>query len=74
MPLIPGLIDTVLTRHEERYAQALQVAGKAPSGDVAIDEEEAKTGLQTKSPLGVPWIGPDDIAQVVVFSHPMPRG
>ena len=49
MPLIPGLIDTVLTRHEERYAQALQVAGKAPSGDVAIDEEEAKTGLQTKS-------------------------
>jgi NAD(P)-dependent dehydrogenase (short-subunit alcohol dehydrogenase family) len=72
--LIPGLIDTALTRHEERYAQALQVAGKAPSGDVAIDEEEAKTGLQTKSLLDVPWIGPDDIAQVVVFSHPMPRG
>jgi NAD(P)-dependent dehydrogenase (short-subunit alcohol dehydrogenase family) len=65
--LIPGLIDTALTRHEERYAQALQVAGKTPSGDVARDEEEAKTGLQTKSPLGVPWIDPDDIAPVVVF-------
>jgi NAD(P)-dependent dehydrogenase (short-subunit alcohol dehydrogenase family) len=30
--LIPGLIDTPLTRHEERYAQVLQDAGKRPAG------------------------------------------
>lgn len=26
--LIPGLIDTPLTRHEERYAQVLEDAGR----------------------------------------------
>ena len=65
--LIPGLIDTPLTRHEERYAQALQVAGKAPTGNVKEDEENAKKGLEAKSPAGVPWISPEDIAPVVVF-------
>jgi len=65
--LIPGLIDTPLTRHEERYAQALQVAGKAPTGNVKEDEENARQGLEAKSPCGVPWISPEDIAPVVVF-------
>jgi NAD(P)-dependent dehydrogenase (short-subunit alcohol dehydrogenase family) len=65
--LVPGLIDTPLTRHEERYEQALQVAKKTPSGDVHKDEEEAMKVLQAKSPLGVPWIAPADVAPVVVF-------
>ena len=65
--LIPGLIDTPLTRHEERYAQAIQVAGKEPSGDEARDEATAREGLISKSPLGVPWIDPDDVAPMVVF-------
>src|SRR5271170_1075658 len=39
--LVPGLIDTPLTRHEERYEQALQVAGKTPSGDIKRDEDDA---------------------------------
>jgi NAD(P)-dependent dehydrogenase (short-subunit alcohol dehydrogenase family) len=65
--LVPGLIDTPLTRHEERYAQALQVGGKTPTGDVQKDEEYAKKALRAKSPLGVPWIDPKDIAPVVVF-------
>jgi SDR family mycofactocin-dependent oxidoreductase len=65
--VIPGLIDTPLTRHEERYAQALQVGGKSPSGNEAEDEEAAKAALAGKSPLGVPWIDPDDVAPVVVF-------
>lgn len=30
--VIPGLIDTPLTRHEERYAQALEEAGRSPAG------------------------------------------
>ena len=65
--LIPGLIDTGLTRHEDRYAQALQTAGKQPSGDVAKDEAAAREALTAKSPLGVPWISAEDVAPMVVF-------
>jgi NAD(P)-dependent dehydrogenase (short-subunit alcohol dehydrogenase family) len=65
--LVPGLIDTPLTRHEERYAQALEVAGRMPTGDMQKDEEDAKRALEAKSPLGVPWIDPSDLAPVVVF-------
>lgn len=65
--VVPGLIDTPLTRHEERYAQAIEVSGKNPAGDKNKDEETAKKGLAAKSPLGVPWIEPEDVAPAVVF-------
>ena|ERR1700732_1924535 len=55
-----GLIDTPLTRHKERYAQVLQTAGKTST-------EEARKVLTVKTPLGVPWIEPEDVALVVVF-------
>ena len=64
--VVPGLIDTPLTRHKERYAQALQAAGKMPTGS-STDEEEARRVLTAKTPLGVPWIEPEDVAPVVVF-------
>ena len=64
--LIPGLIDTPLTRHEERYAQVLEDGGKQPIGS-SQDEEEARKILIAKTPLGVPWIEPGDVAPVVVF-------
>jgi NAD(P)-dependent dehydrogenase (short-subunit alcohol dehydrogenase family) len=64
--VVPGLIDTPLTRHKERYAQALQDAGKTPAGTSA-DEEEARKLLTAKTRLGVPWIEPEDVAPVVVF-------
>ena len=63
--LIPGLIDTPLTRHQERYEQVLQDADK-PTGSSAM-EEEARKILLAKLPLGVPWIEPEDVAPVVVF-------
>ncbi|MEJ0001244.1 MAG: SDR family NAD(P)-dependent oxidoreductase [Verrucomicrobiota bacterium] len=62
--LIPGLIDTPLTRHEERFAQVLEEAGRKPQGS---DEKTAKEMLIAKSPLGVPWIEPEDVAPAVVF-------
>lgn len=65
--LVPGLIDTLLTRHEERYAQAIQAAGRTPTGSQAVDEETAKEILIKSTPLGVPWIEPEDVAPVVVF-------
>ena len=65
--VIPGLIDTPLTRHEERYKQAIETAGKEPTGDKAKDEEAARRRLIAKTPLGVPWIDPKDVAPVAVF-------
>jgi NAD(P)-dependent dehydrogenase (short-subunit alcohol dehydrogenase family) len=65
--LIPGLIDTPLTRHEERYAQAIEEAGQTPTGSVSSDEATARRVLTTKTPLGVPWVEPEDVAPVVVF-------
>lgn len=65
--LIPGLIDTALTRHEDRYAQMIRTSGGQPSGDVAADERTAADGMRKKLPLGVPWIEPEDVAPLVVF-------
>jgi NAD(P)-dependent dehydrogenase (short-subunit alcohol dehydrogenase family) len=65
--LVPGLIDTPLTRHEERYAQALEAAGRTPTGSLSADEQAARKILATNEPLGVPWIEPEDVAPVVVF-------
>ena len=64
--IIPGLIDTALTRHQERYAQVLDDSGRSPTGSSA-DEEQAQKILATRTPLGVPWIKPEDVARVVVF-------
>lgn len=63
--VVPGLIDTPLTRHRQRYAQAVDDLGSDKSTDDL--EAEAKKKLLAKSPLGVPWIEPEDVAPVVVF-------
>lgn len=39
---------------------------RKPTGSSAI-EAEARKILINKSPLGVPWIEPEDVAPVVVF-------
>lgn len=65
--VVPGLIDTPLTRRETRYAQAIDVAGRTPTGDAGEDETAAAAGLRGKTPLGVPWVDPDDVAPAVVF-------
>jgi NAD(P)-dependent dehydrogenase (short-subunit alcohol dehydrogenase family) len=63
--VIPGLIDTPLTRHRQRYAQAIDdLKSEEPT---AIMEQEARKRLIAKSPLGVPWLPPEAIAPVVVF-------
>ena len=62
--VVPGLIDTPLTRHEERYVQVLQESGQQPNGSV---EKDACKILAARSPLGVPWIEPEDVAPVIVF-------
>jgi NAD(P)-dependent dehydrogenase (short-subunit alcohol dehydrogenase family) len=65
--VVPGLIDTALTRHEDRYAQVISEAGREPTGDPSLDEQTAIELLKARTPLGVPWIEPGDVAPVVVF-------
>ncbi len=65
--VIPGLVDTASTRHEDRYAQAIEAGGKQPSGDETKDEATAATALAAKLPLGVPWLEPATIAPAIVF-------
>src|ERR1700691_3055943 len=63
--VVPGLIDTPLTRHRDRYAQAAdEFTSQKPTSDL---EADAKSKLIAKSPLGLPWIEPEAIAPVVVF-------
>lgn len=63
--IVPGLIDTPLTRHHDRYAQAAdEFASQKPT--VAL-EADAKARLIAKSPFGIPWIEPEAIAPAVVF-------
>ena len=63
--VVPGLIDTPLTRHRERYAQA---AGDLHS-DKSTEALEAITAekMAGMTTLGVAFISPDDIAPAVVF-------
>ena len=63
--VIPGLIDTPLTRHRQRYAQAVDNLNSTQPTDVL--EAEARSKLSAKSPLGVPWIEPEAVAPEVVF-------
>jgi NAD(P)-dependent dehydrogenase (short-subunit alcohol dehydrogenase family) len=63
--VIPGLIDTPLTRHRQRYEQA--VGDLASTESTAVLEAEAIKRLIARTPLGIPWIEPEAIAPVVVF-------
>jgi len=64
--VIPGLIDTRLTRHHDRYVQALQLAnaGEVPLGDL---EANAKAALTRGSPMRLPWLPPDEVAKAYVY-------
>ena len=63
--VVPGLIDTPLTRHRSRYAQALKEAkGRVPDGDLEQQVAQAKAA---STPLGVPWVAPQDVAPAYVF-------
>jgi NAD(P)-dependent dehydrogenase (short-subunit alcohol dehydrogenase family) len=65
--VVPGLVDTALTRHEDGYAQAIADGGNTPTGDAATDKATAAAALASKLPLGVRWIDPADIAPAVVY-------
>ena len=63
--VIPGLIDTSLTRHRQRYAQAIDDLANAEPLDKL--EAETQQKLSANSPLNIAWLPPETIAPVVVF-------
>ena len=63
--VIPGLIDTPLTRNASRYTQAVEEAGKPVPSDPGELEQAAADAMIKKTPLGLPWLPPADIAHAV---------
>ena len=63
--VVPGLIDTPLTRHHERYAQGVgDLQTTKPEGEL---EAEAAKSFAKKTTLDIAFINPTDVAPVVVF-------
>ena len=67
--VVPGLIDTPLTRNHDRYAQAFKEGqGKTPGGMPDAELEQTVVDAQTKKiPLGIPFLPPEDIAGAYVY-------
>ncbi|MCE7031443.1 SDR family oxidoreductase [Lysobacter sp. GX 14042] len=63
--VVPGLIDTPLTRHRRRYAQAMDDLDNTEPLDQL--EAKAERKLRDSSPLDVAWLPAGAVAPVVVF-------
>ena len=62
---VPWLAGRQLASTTIRYPQALQEAkGTSPEPP---PEDEVVAAQSRKTPLGVPWVEPEDVAPVVVF-------
>jgi NAD(P)-dependent dehydrogenase (short-subunit alcohol dehydrogenase family) len=63
--LLPGLVDTALTRYEKRLSESMAEGGKPapphPTPQQAWDERAPRV------PLKVGWLQPDDISPAAVF-------
>jgi NAD(P)-dependent dehydrogenase (short-subunit alcohol dehydrogenase family) len=62
--VIPGLVDTPLTRYEKRLSESIAETGQKadnPTPQQAWDVRAATV------PLGVGWLQPDDISPAAVF-------
>ncbi len=63
--VVPGLIDTPLTRNTDRFRQVMQEQmGIVPDGDL---ERLAADAMATKTPLSLPWLPPTDVALAYVY-------
>lgn len=63
--VVPGLVNTALTRNQSRYKQALlESKGEIPRGE--LEPQVIEQRLRS-TPLGVPWVEPEDVAGAYVF-------
>lgn len=61
--VVPGLIDTPMTRNDRRWREAM-----GPGYENApLNEERVVKTLGERDALHLPWLMPDDIAPAVVF-------
>ena len=63
--LIPGLVDTALTRYEKRFKNSMAETGQTPP-----EHPTARQAWDSRAPtvpMKVGWLQPDDIAPAAVF-------
>ena len=63
--LIPGLVDTELTRYEARYRNAMAETGRPPPEHPT--PQQAWDSRTPTVPLKVGWLEPEDISPAAVF-------
>jgi len=63
--LIPGLVDTPLTRYYKRFSKSMAETGQTPP-ERPTPQQAWDVRLPTV-PLKVGWLQPDDISSVAVF-------
>ena len=63
--VVPGLIDTPMTRNPTRWTEAIKEDGRKPSNPPT--EEEIIQAQLPHIPLKVPWLKPEDVATAAVF-------
>ncbi len=62
----PGLIDTAMTRNDRRWSEAVgETITTLPPEHPS--EDQVKQARLPKTPLGVPWLTPEQVAPVAVF-------
>ncbi len=62
----PGLIDTAMTRNDKRWSEAVGETMMTPPPEHPSEEQTANARLP-KTPMGVPWLTPEQVAPVAVF-------
>ena len=65
--VVPGLVDTPLTRNASRYTQAVEEAQEPVPSDPQALEAAAETAQLKKTPLGLAFLPPADIAGAYVW-------
>jgi NAD(P)-dependent dehydrogenase (short-subunit alcohol dehydrogenase family) len=63
--LLPGLVDTALTRYQKRLVESMAETGQKPTGNVT--PQQAWDVRAPTVPLKVGWLQPDDISPAAVF-------
>ena len=63
--LIPGLVDTLLTRHEKRLVESMAETGQKPPEHPT--PQQAWDVRAATIPLRVGWLQPEDISPAAVF-------
>lgn len=62
----PGLIDTAMTHNDKRWSEAVGETMTTPPPEHPPEQQVIAARLP-KTPLGVPWLKPEQVAPVAVF-------